>query len=216
MRPTELSSTSAWNPFTSNNPADRELEAICADRRAAFSELWHRWGLVTVYAPAERMHKILGKSEDGTSHFGVKSALPSFNPDDVLVVTHQGSDPRPSRSLWVRNEYSGYLRAFMSFLREHHGYRGGSSLAAIGYDVDHLRNKARTPDGTYIRVEPVASAANRRWGSTFERAASHPGFTRKKPMGTVDWFIAAKFQGVFPPRSPRDKAGLKRLGLLKV
>ena len=133
---------------------------------------------------------------------------------NVALVTPPGDAVPHRRSLWVRARgYDGYRAAFRQFLKAVYGL-DLPGTAIPGYDVDHLLNRARSPQGsTFVRVEAVRSEVNQAWGRLYEKAASKPEFhaNRVRERRTRRWTVAAKVAGLMPPREADDAEGLRRV-----
>lgn len=134
------------------------------------------------------------------------------NTKNTVLVRRTGN-PDSNACIWVAAGYSGYRAAYLDFVREVYGISAASS-DLNGYDVDHLLNRARSPDAaTFIRIEAIPSVANQAWGRLFERAASDPKFyaTRERRRRTMSWMICAKLAGKLPPLGPNDAGGIALL-----
>jgi hypothetical protein len=147
-----------------------------------------------------------GFSEADPQRLGRRSAA------NVAFVESQ-SDPDLNSSVWVAAAYSDYAGAFLAFLAKAYGIKAARADLA-GYDVDHLLNRARSPnDSTMIRIEATPSVANQAWGRLFEKTASHPDFfaNQHRERRTMSYMICAKLAGQTPPAGPGDQAGIARL-----
>lgn len=204
-----------WLPDPVSGKLEKKLQGICESRRASFLEAWKNDKFVpmTYTEPAKSPAGILvyhhPKGRD--THRGAILPLQGFSMSDVVVVVHDHPDEYFSPALWVTQEFGRYKEAFARFLLEFHNCAEDISVAKIGYDVDHLRSKKRTPPGTYIRVEAVPSFSNQRWGATFESQASKEFHKPYRRRGTADWMTVAKLAGVHPPNDWEDAAGIQRI-----
>lgn len=202
-----------WKP--ESRPATQPaqiLQDICENRREAFLQAWKADGFAMTYVePGKSPGKIRvwHHPKGGEMHLGGVTALPEFSMSDAVVVTHDHDDEYFSPALWVRKGFQRYRDAYARFVTEVHGFNDDLKVSSLGYDVDHLRNSARTPTGTYIRVEACPSFSNRGWGSTYEGAASK--LDLKHPLGKADWMTVAKLSGIQPPRDWDDDAGIRRI-----
>ncbi|WP_299438681.1 hypothetical protein [uncultured Rhodospira sp.] len=133
---------------------------------------------------------------------------------NVAVVKRPGP-PDANASVWVRAPYASYRGAYTAFLAATYDTElDGVDLS--GYDVDHLLNRARSPQSSvFIRVEAVRSEVNQAWGRLFEKVASDKVFwaNQHRTRRTMSYPIVAKLGGQMPPTGPRDMAGLHRLAL---
>lgn len=143
---------------------------------------------------------------------GVVGALGRRGPGRVAVAQGIG-DPDRNASVWVAANHTGYKSAYFAFLSRVYAI-DASSHRLPGYDIDHLLNRARSPQGlSMIRIEAVPSDANQAWGRLFEKAASDPRFyaNQNRERRTMSWIICAKLAGQMPPLGPNDTAGINRL-----
>ncbi len=188
-----------------------QLQGIIARRQEALLTAWFSnvFFQIQTHDPAS-----LGRSvfigDDGEE--GAVSALGRRNDASVVCVERPG-DPDVSASVWVSSVYGDYRGAYLAFVRR---FYGGSATKAdlVGYDVDHLLNRARSPkDTTFIRLEAIPSIINQRWGALYERAASSPHFyaNRVRENRTLSWMVASKLAGQMPPDGPDDQSGINRL-----
>ena len=126
------------------------------------------------------------------------------------VVIRQGpGNPDSEATLWVAASYRGYRSAYRAFLKQVYGVTATKSDLAP-YDVDHLLNRARSAAGTsFLRIEAIASGANRSWGSAFEKYASTDAISKNRSeRRLMSYVIAAKVAGLSPPSGPTDTAAI--------
>lgn len=207
-----------WSPEQRHDPDQIKLQNVIEKRRKSFLNTWKQEPAVMTYTELQSVggtHKlqVWFHPEDGEMHLGDHSRLGRFNEANALLVRHNSNDAHFSPALWVKPKWDGYLRAYRRFLQIEYGCsmaKGKPTPASIGYDVDHLRNRARVPADSFIRVEASPSFANQAWGFLYEKAVSDKG-NPGKPRGTADWMTLAKLAGVAPPTGPSDVAGIKRL-----
>lgn len=201
-----------YSPAVPTDRNEKQVYDICEARRWSFFHSWASDPFLVVFASEGKLATVINRSTGGkvVGAFPTVSRLGRRSLRNVRVVKHPGPDPVFSTSLWVRAGYSGYKKAFMQFLREVHGCAPGVSLAALGYDVDHLHNRKRTDPDVFIRVEPTPSLPQQRWGTAYERWASHPVFERKR-LGTASWPLVLKLSGMQPPSGWGDEPWLSRL-----
>jgi hypothetical protein len=187
------------------------LHAIIARRQRALIASWVRSPLVQVQVEAPgALPGLVFISDAGEA--GMAGGVGRRDERNVAMVTRAG-DPDTQASCWVAARYSGYRSAYLAFIREAYGVRATSAELA-GFDVDHLLNRARSPqDSTFIRIEAIPAAANQDWGRLFEKAASDPRFyaNQQRERRTMSWVICAKLAGQAPPNGPGDQAGINRL-----
>ncbi|WP_299820265.1 hypothetical protein [uncultured Roseibium sp.] len=187
------------------------LQAIISRRQRALFNAWVQDPLVQVQVEhPERLGRLvfLDGFDDTieTERAGRRSLK------NVAIVRKPG-DPDHNASVWVRAGYSSYQKAWLGFVHQVYGLKATSSDLA-GYNIDHLLNKARSPNKAgFIRVEAINDAVNQAWGGLFERAASNPEFSanQKRFRRTMSWIIAAKLMDQPPPRGPDDHQGIARL-----
>ena len=186
------------------------LVDIVARRRDALLKSWIRDPLILVQVESPQSLQRLVFLDDAGG--GAVGALGRRNAQNVAVV-RDAANPDTNSSLWVAAKYADYKAAYLSFIDNLYGLKAmGAELA--GYDVDHLLNRARSPeDSTFIRVEAVPSDANQAWGRLFEKAASDPRFfaNTRRERRTMSWIICAKLAGQMPPYGPGDSSGIGRL-----
>ncbi|KAA5603015.1 hypothetical protein F1188_20135 [Roseospira marina] len=140
--------------------------------------------------------------------------LGRYGARNVAMVTQPGP-PDANASVWVRTKYGSYRAAYEAFLGTAYTHQIGT-VDLSGYDVDHLLNRARSPEGSaFIRLEAVRSEVNQAWGRLFEKAASDDSFwaNQNRTRRTMSYLIAAKLGGQMPPNGPTDSAGIRRLAL---
>lgn len=204
-----------WLPAPVSGEMEKSLQDVCEKRRSSFLEAWKNDEFVPMtYTEAAKSPKQIvayHHPQGGRTHQGAVIQLRGYSMSNVVVVAFNHPDDYFSYSVWVKQEYAGYKEAFARFLLDYHGCSEDVSVADIGYDVDHMRNKKRTPPGTFIRVEAVPYFSNRRWGVTFESQASKDLHKPFHPRGTADWMTVAKLAGVRPPNDWQDAAGIQRI-----
>lgn len=130
-----------------------------------------------------------------------------------VAIVHKPGNPDEMASVWVRAGYSSYRKAWLGFVSQVYGIKATPTDLA-GYNIDHLLNKARSPEKAgFIRVEAINDAVNQAWGGLFERAASNPELSanQNRLRRTMSWIIAAKLMNQPPPRGPDDRQGIARL-----
>lgn len=129
------------------------------------------------------------------------------------IVVRRDGNPDANASVWVRAGYTGYQKAWLGFIKQ--VYQIDAKPADLaGYNIDHLLNRARSPDGAgFIRIEAINGQVNQAWGRMFEKAASNPEFyaNQERYGRKLSWLIAAKLMGQMPPRGPSDQQGINRL-----
>ncbi|WP_342359229.1 hypothetical protein [Terrarubrum flagellatum] len=187
------------------------LIPIILRRQRALIDAWARNPLIQVQVEAPQALPGLVFIEDGGDGASV-GALGRRNAQNVAMV-QRGANIDSDWSVWVAAGYSGYRSAYVAFARSAYGVNATIADLA-GYDVDHMLNRARSPqDSTFIRIEAIPAAANQEWGRLFEKAASNPQFyaNQKRERRTMSWVICAKLAGEAPPTGPNDAAGINRL-----
>ena len=130
---------------------------------------------------------------------------------DTVIVSRPG-DPDRNASVWVRATYRGYRSAYLGFLNQVYGTEA-TPADLVGYDIDHLLNRARSPDGAgFIRIEAIRAEVNQAWGRLFEKAASTRFYASQHRLRrTMSWVICAKLANQNPPVGPSDAGGIDRL-----
>lgn len=128
-------------------------------RRKALIALWIQNPLVMVQAesPATLPGLVFLDDNGRTAEVG---GLGRRSQTDAFIVSRPG-DPERNASVWVRAIYKGYCTAYVGFLNQAYGTQ---AMAAdlVGYDIDHLLNRARSPDGAgFIRIEAIRSEVTR-------------------------------------------------------
>jgi len=187
------------------------LQALIRRRQRALFDAWVRDPLVQVQAEhPEALGRLvfLGDFDETveTGRVG-RSSL-----KNVAIVQKPGN-PDEMASVWVRAGYSSYQKAWLRFVEQVYGIKATAEDLA-GYNIDHLLNKARSPNmAGFIRIEAINDAVNQAWGGLFERAASNPEFSANQTRlrRTMSWIIAAKLMEQPPPRGPNDQQGISRL-----
>ncbi|POF30212.1 hypothetical protein [Roseibium marinum] len=187
------------------------LQAIISRRQRALFNAWVQDPLVQVQVEhPERLGRLVFLNGFDDTTETERAGRRSLK--NVAIVRKPG-DPDQNASVWVRAGYSSYQKAWLGFVDQAYGIKATSSDLA-GYNIDHLLNKARSPNKAgFIRVEAVNDAVNQAWGGLFERAASNPEFSanQKRYRRTMSWIIAAKLMDQPPPRGPDDHQGIARL-----
>ncbi|WGD52724.1 hypothetical protein QA641_01865 [Bradyrhizobium sp. CB1650] len=187
------------------------LAAIIERRRTALISQWVRDPLVLVQVEAPvALPGLVFVDPDGSSAASGKLGRRAFT---SCALVRGGSDRDSSWSAWVAADYSSYRAAYLAFIRDAYGINA-TAADLVGWDVDHLLNRARSPLGsTFIRIEAIPAVANQEWGRLFEKAASNPQFfaNQARQRRTMSWMICAKLAGQVPPRGPQDAAGITRL-----
>ena len=187
------------------------LHAIIARRQRALAVAWVHNPLVQVQVESPTVLPGLVFIEDGGE--GATSGKVGRRSEQNVAIVSRPGDADTHASCWVASRYSGYRSAYLAFIREAYGVTATAADLA-GYDIDHLLNRARSPqDSTFIRIEAIPATANQDWGRLFEKAASDPRFfaNQKRERRTMSWTICAKLAGHSPPNGPNDQAGINRL-----
>jgi hypothetical protein len=186
--------------------------AIVADRRRAIVSAFARTPFVQVQVEGPAALALLGYVNESDFEQAKPQALGRRNANRVVFVESR-SNPDLDSSVWVAASYGDYAGAFVAFLNKTYGLNASKPDLA-GYDVDHLLNRARSPnDSTLIRVEATPSAINQDWGRLFEKASSDPSFhaNTHRERRNMSYMICAKLAGEPPPKGPADRAGIDRL-----
>lgn len=187
------------------------LQALIKRRQRSLFEAWVRNPLVQVQVEhPERLGRLVFLEDFDETVETEKAGRRSLK--NVAIVRKPGNLDE-NTSVWVRAGYSSYQKAWLGFVRQVYGIKATSKDLA-GYNIDHLLNKARSPNKAgFIRVEAINDAVNQAWGGLFERAASNPEFSanQKRYLRTMSWIIAAKLMDQAPPRGPGDHQGIARL-----
>jgi hypothetical protein len=187
------------------------LSAIIARRRDALVRAWVANPLLQVQAEGLGMLPGLVFLDDSGMGAGV-GAVGRRSQSNVGMVSRPGN-PDENASCWVTASYGGYQGAYIAFVKAAYGV-SATTADLVGYNVDHLLNRARAPLGTtLVRVEAIDAAANQAWGRLFEKAASNPQFhaNQARERRTMSWTICAKLAGQMPPSGPNDAGGIQRL-----
>ncbi len=185
--------------------------SIMERRRKALIAQWIRDPLVMVQVESPDALPVLVFLDD----LGEKAevgAVGRRRQTDTVIVSRPG-DPDRNASVWVRATYVGYRTAYIGFLDQVYGTEA-TQADLVGYDIDHLLNRARSPGGAgFIRIEAINTAVNRAWGGLFEKAASAPRFyaNQHRLRRTMSWVICAKLANQNPPAGPADAGGIERL-----
>ena len=186
------------------------LQALIRRRQRALFDAWVRNPLVQVQVEhPEALGRLVFLDDFDDDVQTGKAGRSSLK--NVAIVQKPGN-PDENASVWVRAGYSSYQKAWLRFVEQVYGIKAASSDLA-GYNIDHLLNKARSPDKAgFIRIEAINDAVNQAWGGLFERAASNPEFSanQNRLRRTMSWIIAAKLMDQ-PPRGPNDQQGIARL-----
>jgi hypothetical protein len=187
------------------------LQALIRRRQRALFDAWVRNPLVQVQVEhPEALGRLVfldDFDEDVQTGKAGRSSL-----KNVAIVQKPGNVDE-NASVWVRAGYSSYQKAWLRFVEQVYGIKAAPSDLA-GYNIDHLLNKARSPNQAgFIRIEAINDAVNQAWGGLFERAASNPEFSanQNRLRRTMSWIIAAKLMDQPPPRGPNDQQGIARL-----
>ena len=102
---------------------------------------------------------------------------------NVAIVSKPGN-PDENTSVWARDGYSSYQKAWLGFVNQVYGIKATSQDLA-GYNIDHLLNKARSPDKAgFIRIEAINDAVNQAWGACSNARPAIPSF-RPTRTGTA-------------------------------
>jgi len=185
------------------------LTALIARRRDALIDAFCRMPpLVSVENPAalgaltflDEFEGGAGPGRLGRRRFG-----------SVAVMRGAGG-PDAGASLWVAAGYGDCRAAWRRFIAEVYGV-SPSPADPVGFDVDHLLNRARSaPSGAFLRVEAVPSAINRSWGAIFEKDASSASIAKNQSgRRLMSYLIAAKLSALDPPTGADDAAGIDRI-----
>ncbi|NKI59664.1 hypothetical protein HCG46_15430 [Labrenzia sp. PO1] len=187
------------------------LQALIRRRQRALFDAWVRDPLVQVQVEhPEALGRLVfldDFDEDVQTGKAGRSSL-----KNVAIVQKPGNADE-NASVWVRAGYSSYQKAWLRFVEQVYGIKAAPSDLA-GYNIDHLLNKARSPNKAgFIRIEAINDAVNQAWGGLFERAASNPEFSanQNRLRRTMSWIIAAKLMDQPPPKGPNDQQGIARL-----
>lgn len=187
------------------------LRAIIARRQRAIAAAWKHNELLQVQVESTTVLPRLVFLDDGGEGAGT-GRIGRRSEQNAVIVSRPGN-PDDHASCWVAARYSGYRSAYLAFIRQAYGVAATPADLA-GYDIDHLLNRARSPqDSTFIRIEAIPATANQDWGRLFEKAASDPRFSANqiRERRTMSWMICAKLAGHAPPNGPRDQTGISRL-----
>lgn len=187
------------------------LQALIGRRQRALFDAWVRDPLVQVQVEhPDSLGRLVFLNEFDDAVATERAGRRSLR--NVAIVSKPGN-PDENTSVWVRAGYASYQKAWLGFVNQVYGIKATSSDLA-GYNIDHLLNKARSPNKAgFIRIEAINDAVNQAWGGLFERAASNPEFSanRNRYRRTMSWIIAAKLMEQPPPRGPNDHLGIARL-----
>ena len=108
---------------------------------------------------------------------GFSLERPNRNSCHVRGWVSNGERRARFRQLWVRAGYEGHRKSFREF---HRGVCDSFPDDLRNVDADHVINKARIPADAWVQLFPVAAAANRRYGSAFERYFPEVGVETKQ------------------------------------
>jgi hypothetical protein len=185
--------------------------SIMERRREALIAQWIRDPLIVVQVEAPGALPVTAYLDDNgkTAEIG---GVGQRSQTDTVIVSRPG-DPDRNASVWVRATYRGYRTAYVGFLNQVYGTQATTADLA-GYDIDHLLNRARSPQGAgFIRIEAIRADVNQAWGRLFEKAASDPRFyaNQHRLRRTMSWVICAKLANQYPPDGPNDNNGIARL-----
>ncbi|WP_298820483.1 hypothetical protein [uncultured Roseibium sp.] len=187
------------------------LQALISRRQRALFDAWVRNPLVQVQVEhPEWLGRLVFLDEYDESIEPERAGRRSLK--NVAIVRKPGN-PDENACVWVRAGYSSYQKAWLAFVNQVYGIKATSADLA-GYNIDHLLNKARSPNKAgFIRIEAINDAVNQAWGGLFERAASNPEFSanQNRLRRTMSWIIAAKLMNQPPPKGPNDQQGIARL-----
>ncbi len=184
--------------------------ATVAARRQALLDAWIRDPLQQVLAETPSVLSNLVYLDDGEE--GAAERLGRRRATSVACVRRPGP-PDTNASAWVAAGYRDYRKAYLAFIKEVYGI-AATSADLSGFDVDHLLNRARSPQGTcFIRIEAIPGPVNQEWGRLYEKAASAPHFyaNQERERRTMSWMVASKLAGLRPPSGPDDRDGIDRL-----
>lgn len=111
------------------------------------------------------------------------------------------ADPWRS-SVWVPGWRENYKAAYLAFLRVVHNV--DATDLPMGYDVDHIYNRAGAAPHNLIRVEAVQSGVNRSHGAGFEKRASGSPITaariaRSGQIRNLSFVSVLKLAGIASP-----------------
>lgn len=185
--------------------------SIMERRREALIAQWIRDPLVMVQVESPAALPVLVFLDDRGQAAEV-GAVGQRRQTDTVIVSRPG-DPHRNASVWVRATYRSYRTAYIGFLNQVYDTQATPADLA-GYDIDHLLNRARSPDGAgFIRIEAIRAEVNQAWGRLFEKAASDPRFhaNQHRLRRTMSWVICAKLANQQPPGGPGDTDGIERL-----
>lgn len=126
--------------------------------------------------------------------------------DQCFILRHPH---KPSEcSVWALPGVKGHKRLYETFLSEVYGIPDG---VPKGWNVDHLRAKAITPENCFIRLEAVTEGANKSFGAGYEsRMHKDPKTGKENPItqarkarghvnGSLSWMVALKLAGGLSP-----------------
>ena len=188
------------------------VSGIIARRRQAIVSAFARTPLIQVQVEGAGALALLGYVNETGFETAEPQQLGRRNASRVVFVESR-TNPDLDSSVWVAASYGDYAGAYIAFVNKVYGLSASKGDLA-GYDVDHLLNRARSPeDSTLIRIEATPSAINQEWGRLFEKASSDPRFyaNQMRERRTTSYMICAKLAGEPPPRGPSDRAGIDRL-----
>jgi len=185
-----------------------QVIAIADRRRRALIDQWVHdptWALVQVESPVMlrgKIHNITGEAEARVGQVG-------SHREGSVIMLEGGTDRDRTWSVWVRATFSNYKPAYLTFIK--HAYDiapSGDDL--LGYEVDHLSNKAYAPTGReFIRIEAIPKAVNHAWGVNFESRRTEN--TDARPSHRLSYMSCAKLGGQLPPMGPNDIARINAL-----
>lgn len=184
--------------------------AVAQSRQIALVSAWKNDSYFPVQVESPHvLGQVVFLEEHPSQHVSQVERRRSAN---VVCVCRAGNPDR-NASLWVAASYSDYRAAYAAFVRQVYKIPA-TKQDLIGYDADHLLNKASSPkDTTFIRLEAVNSVVNQAWGMLYEAAASKPHLhaTQYRERRGMRWPVASKLAGQMPPAGPDDKQGIARL-----
>ncbi|MDE0521023.1 MAG: ankyrin repeat domain-containing protein [Boseongicola sp.] len=133
---------------------------------------------------------------------GLALERPNRNTCHVRGRVGDGTVEAGFSQLWVRAGYEGYRRSFLEFHRDQ-CESFPDDLRNV--DADHVVSRSRIPQDAWVQLFPVEAAANRRYGSAFERRFPEVGpETRQLDLSPLTAFK------LFCGRVPADVCELDR------
>ena len=182
--------------------------AIADRRRRALIQKWVNdplWTLVQV-ENAEMLH---GKIHDLSGYTEASTGRLAPHRARSVIMIEGSRDRDQTWSVWVRAGFTNYRCAYRAFVQHAYGIANVDN-AWVGYQIDHLSNKAHAPTGDeFIRIEAIPEFANQRWGVNFESRRTQNTYGR--PSHRLSYMSCAKLAGLPPPTGPQDTAGINLL-----